>query len=216
MSDAEGLSPRDKELIAIGASVGAGCQPCTAHHLQAAEAIGATRDEIRQAVADALCVRRSATQVMNDWVDKTLGDAPAPESPCCGEKPLLRELISLAAGVAVSCSTNVARHLAAARRTGASARQIQIAVGVARAIRGVAERHAVQSIGAEEAEGGACCASDTPAQPTTKEVAPSGGCGDGCGCGAAPATPSGVTLAALHSTHQPATGPAARDCACGG
>jgi AhpD family alkylhydroperoxidase len=65
MSDAEGLSPRDKELIAIGASVGAGCQPCTAHRLQAAEAVRATRDEIRQTVADALCFRRSASPRWN-------------------------------------------------------------------------------------------------------------------------------------------------------
>jgi AhpD family alkylhydroperoxidase len=196
MSETEGLSARDKELIAIGASVGAGCQPCTVHHLQAAQALGATHDDIRQAVDDALCVRRNATQVMNDWADTNLGAAPATEAACCGEKPLVRELVSLAAGVAVSCSTNVARHLAAARRTGASARQIQIAVGIARAIRGVAERHAVQSIGAEDAEGGACCTSEAPAQPTTPEAAPSGGCGDGCGCGAAPATGSGVTVAA--------------------
>ena len=30
------LSPKDKELIAIGASIGACCQSCTAHHVDAA------------------------------------------------------------------------------------------------------------------------------------------------------------------------------------
>ncbi|HLE29744.1 MAG TPA: carboxymuconolactone decarboxylase family protein [Anaerolineales bacterium] len=57
MTTETSLAPKEAELIAVGASIAAGCQPCTRFHFQAARAAGADDEEIRQAVRDALEVR---------------------------------------------------------------------------------------------------------------------------------------------------------------
>jgi AhpD family alkylhydroperoxidase len=46
MSDQE-FSRREKEIISVGASVAAGCQPCTRHHVAEARAAGVSDREIR-------------------------------------------------------------------------------------------------------------------------------------------------------------------------
>ncbi len=100
---------------------------------------GATEAEIRQAVDDALCVRNSATKIMTGLAEKHLGNEPPAEDSCgCDTKPLIGELVSIGAALAVNCATNLETHLQAARTAGATERQIQTALGVARAIKKVA------------------------------------------------------------------------------
>ncbi|MCA1743206.1 MAG: arsenite efflux transporter metallochaperone ArsD [Desulfonatronovibrio sp.] len=53
-----------KELIAIGASIGAHCQPCLEHHIQTAIELGVTKDEINQAVDIGHMVERGAMSAM--------------------------------------------------------------------------------------------------------------------------------------------------------
>ena len=50
------LSQKEKELIACGASVSAGCQKCANYHFKQAFEEGATKDEIQQAVTAATCI----------------------------------------------------------------------------------------------------------------------------------------------------------------
>lgn len=166
MSTNELLTQTEKELIAVGASIAAGCQPCTVHHFQAARAAGAADQEIRQAVDDALCVRNSATKDMARWADKHLGCAPHAEAPCCSDKPLIRELVSASAAFALNCVTNLDSHLAAARRLGASERQIQTALAVARTVKKVAGQKV------EAAAEASVVRADEASEP----------CGDDCGC----------------------------------
>ena len=61
------------ELIAIGASIAAGCKPCTAYHIRAARTSNATDEEIRQAVTDAMGVRHHAARVIAGLAEKYLG-----------------------------------------------------------------------------------------------------------------------------------------------
>ncbi len=51
------LSHKEKELVAVGASVAAGCIPCTRYHIEEVRATGATTDEITHAIEAALCVK---------------------------------------------------------------------------------------------------------------------------------------------------------------
>lgn len=132
------LTRKEKELVAVGASIAAGCQPCTAHHFEAVRAAGATEAEVRQAVDDALCVRSSATRVMTGLGEKHLGNGQVIEDPCYLEKPLIGELVSIGAALAVNCTTNLEDHLQAARAAGATEHQIQTTLGVARAVKKVA------------------------------------------------------------------------------
>ena len=58
------ITPKEKELVAVGISVAAGCKPCTDHHVAVVRKARATDEEIRQAANDALVVRRSAADIM--------------------------------------------------------------------------------------------------------------------------------------------------------
>ena len=140
----ENLTQKEKELIAVGVSIAAGCQPCTAHHFKAVRAAGAKEEEIRQAVDDALCVRNSATKIMTALAEEQLGNEPVvEEEPCgCDAKPLIGELVSIGAALAVNCKSSLETHLKAARAVGASERQIQTTLGLARSIRKVAGQKA--------------------------------------------------------------------------
>lgn len=53
------LSPREIELVAIGAAIGSNCIPCVEYHIGAARQIGISDDEIRAAIALADKVRRA-------------------------------------------------------------------------------------------------------------------------------------------------------------
>ena len=182
MSTNGSLTQKEKELVAIGASIAAGCQPCTTHLFEAVRQAGATETEIRQAVDAALDVCHSATKIMAGLAEMHLGTGRAVEEPGSSSKPLIGELVSVGAALAVNCVTNLETHLQAARKGGATERQIQTALGVARAIKKVAEQNA-EAITAAVANQEVVVATETVAElagPAKAEVP--GGCGDGCGC----------------------------------
>ena len=182
MSTNGSLTQKEKELVAIGASIAAGCQPCTTHHFKAVRQAGATEREIRQAIDAALGVRHSATEIMTGLAEMHLGTGGAVEEPRNSSRLLIGELVSIGAALAVNCVTNLETHLQAARKGGATERQIQTALGVARAIKKVAEQKA-EAITAAVAKQEVVVATETVAElagPVEAEVP--GGCGDSCGC----------------------------------
>ncbi|MBR9986282.1 MAG: arsenite efflux transporter metallochaperone ArsD [Desulfosarcina sp.] len=71
-----------KELVAIGASVGAHCQPCLEHHIQAAIELGVTEEEIRQAVTVGHTVEKGAMSAMKKFsataVEEIMSARPLP------------------------------------------------------------------------------------------------------------------------------------------
>lgn len=132
------LSPKDKELIAIGASIGACCQSCTAHHVDAAREAHATNEEIRAAIDQALVVRRRATRIMVGVGERLLGNEDAVESHEGRQLPLLGELVSIAAAIGLNCTSSLEMHLRAAKKAGGTSRQIRSALTLARVVRKVA------------------------------------------------------------------------------
>ncbi len=136
------LNQKEKELAAVGASIAAGCQPCTTHHFEAARKAGATETEIRGAVDDALSVRRNSTKVMANLAEELLGSASGADAACCDGEAVIHELVSATAALALNCATGLENHLRAAKRLGASDRVIQSALGVARVVRKVAGQKA--------------------------------------------------------------------------
>ncbi len=176
------LTQKEKELVAIGASIAAGCQPCATHHFKAVRQAGATEVEIRQAVDAALGVRNNATKIMTGLAEKHLGNGRAVEEPCCSSQPLIDELVSIGAALAVNCATNLETHLQAARNVGATDRQIQTALGVARAIKKVAEQKAEAIITAVAKQQIVETAETVAELARPVEAEAPGGCGDGCGC----------------------------------
>ncbi len=186
------FSDKDRELISIGASLAAGCQPCARFHLRAALIAGASGAEIDRAVNDALGVSRHATEQMAELARQYLGDVH-PDTTSQGN-PLLRELVSISAACAVNSIPDFETHLAAAREHGATKGQILSAIKIASAVKGTAERKVEEAtrrtLGGRPIEGESCCqpSGDQFSERAMKRSAPapersgSGDCGPTCGC----------------------------------
>ncbi len=132
------LSDKDRELIGIGASIAAGCQPCTNFHLRAAPIAGASDAEISQAVNAALEVRRHAMEGMAQLADQKTG-APVSNTVSYQESPLIAELVAISAAYAVNSVPDLETHVTAARRLRATNGQILAAIKIARAVKILAE-----------------------------------------------------------------------------
>lgn len=61
-----------KELIAIGASVAAHCQPCLKYHVAKAKEAGAVGEDIRQAIAVGKMVSKGAGENMDVYIVETI------------------------------------------------------------------------------------------------------------------------------------------------
>lgn len=68
------MDDRTRELIAVGASVIANCQPCYEYHAGKAREYGATWQEIQEAVLTAKMVRKGAASKMDQFVALALRD----------------------------------------------------------------------------------------------------------------------------------------------
>lgn len=61
--------PRTKELVAIGASVAARCQPCFRHHLGKARELGVGEEDIQAAVDLGSRISVAGGERMIDFLD---------------------------------------------------------------------------------------------------------------------------------------------------
>ena len=71
------LDKRIEELIAVGASVTANCQPCLQYHVDKALEDGASDLEIAQAIEIATMVRKGAAAKMDKFASNMGRTAPA-------------------------------------------------------------------------------------------------------------------------------------------
>lgn len=71
------LDDRTKELIAVGASISANCQPCLQYHTSEAQKSGAGAQEISDAIEVGKMVRRGAASKMDKFA-ATLIQSAAP------------------------------------------------------------------------------------------------------------------------------------------
>jgi len=179
------LTEKERVLIALGASVAAGCQPCTAHHVKAARAAGACDRSVSLAVETALAGRNGATSAMDEWAQRCQGARPEIDAEFRAQKRLIAVLTSIATAVAVNSVPDLQRHLTAAMERGVRPDQIQAAIEIARRVKRTAEEKieavtsnlAVRVQPATPAPAGTgCCGAD----PAASEVA--AGARTDCGC----------------------------------
>ncbi len=76
------MNDQTKELIAVGASITANCQPCLQYHLAEAREKGATEEDIKMAVAVGKTVRKGAAGKMDQHAASLLDDTEP--KPCSG------------------------------------------------------------------------------------------------------------------------------------
>ena len=76
-----------EQLVAIGAAIGANCEPCFKYHFQAAREAGASRDDIARAVATARKVKQAAAKEILNLAGEYLAADRDSEflkvAPCC-------------------------------------------------------------------------------------------------------------------------------------
>ena len=75
------FTPAVAELVAMGAAVGANCEPCFKYHYSQARKLGISRKDMAQAVELADRVKRAPAQNMRVMADKILGSSLATETP---------------------------------------------------------------------------------------------------------------------------------------
>jgi len=61
------MNEQTKELIAIGTSVGAHCQPCLTYHVNKAKEMGIADDDIREAITIGHMVEKGAMSAMREF-----------------------------------------------------------------------------------------------------------------------------------------------------
>ena len=133
------LDQREKELAAIGASIGANCGPCIEHHLAAARESGLSAMEISDAVATARSVRYDAISLLDARVGAMLGHQVEP-GPGVEAAPTSQaaELVSLGASVGANAHRLLQTHIGAAFAAGLELHQIRSALKMA----GYVQQHA--------------------------------------------------------------------------
>ncbi|MFZ5897793.1 MAG: carboxymuconolactone decarboxylase family protein [Bacillota bacterium] len=79
MNDSGQLTMREKELIAVGASMAGNCASCLMYHFAAAQKAGASLAEIAEAVAIGRAVQAEPINQLRQLAERLLegGDAPA-------------------------------------------------------------------------------------------------------------------------------------------
>ena len=75
------MDEKIKELVAIGASVGAHCKPCLEYHLQKAMEIGVDAEDIRQAVEIGHKVEKGSMAAMKKFSSSALEKYSLPAEP---------------------------------------------------------------------------------------------------------------------------------------
>lgn len=82
------LDTRTKELIAIGASITANCQPCLQHHVSRAIENGVNEQEIAEAIAMGQMIRKGAAGKMDKFAASVCTSVPvacaSDAGGCCG------------------------------------------------------------------------------------------------------------------------------------
>jgi AhpD family alkylhydroperoxidase len=194
----QNLSSEQKEFVAVGASIGAGCHLCVDHHLKAGAKTGLEGEQLLAAVTSAERVTAEVAVSMGDHVSAKLG--PTVTAPALLSR-LEQALASLGAALGANDKQNIERELRAALELGASRPQLEQAIATAHTVQENAARihlreaqRLLDSLAASTAthedethadQGSGCAAHDEPeAAPTDAEVPQGEVEADGCGCGA--------------------------------
>lgn len=136
------ITPKEKELAAVGISVATGCQPCTDVHVKKAREAGASDAEIKQALTDAFAVRRGATELMEAYGFAHLGGSePAFRPELVGTTDRVKELVCIGAAFGVNCVSCLQTHLEAAESVGISHEEIDTIVKLSAFIKTKAASH---------------------------------------------------------------------------
>ena len=126
------LEQWEKELAAIGASIGCNSRPCAEHHIPAGREAGLSEAELVDAVATARAVRDEAIKLLAPRIDELLGGGSAPSEPApVGETTRAHALTSLGASIGANSHPLLQCYIAAALELGLSSAELAAAARMA-------------------------------------------------------------------------------------
>lgn len=136
------ITSKEKELAAVGISIAAGCKPCTDFHVRKVRELGASDAEVKQAMTDALSVRRGATDIMEAYgLARLEGRDRTEQLPQATRTDRVKELVCIGAAYGVNCVSSLKIHLEAAERAGISHEDIGTIVKLSAFIKGKGASH---------------------------------------------------------------------------
>lgn len=100
------MDEKTKELIAVGASVAAHCQPCLRYHVDQALGLGIDRDEIEAAIAVGKTVQKGGLTAMRKYAEELLARLPAAGQDVASTAPRRQTVLKIYEP-AMCCSTGV-------------------------------------------------------------------------------------------------------------
>lgn len=136
------LDQKDKELVAIGASIGALCRPCIEHHIPAGRDAGLTEPQLARAVQVAQATHRIAVDLLFRRSRELLRSGEDPAGMAVEVEPTSRlsELAALGASIGANCHPLLEQHVAGALRQGLAASQVRSAIKMAE----IVQQHAAE------------------------------------------------------------------------
>jgi AhpD family alkylhydroperoxidase len=181
-TEQQNLSPEQSELVAVGASVGAGCQPCVSHHLNAGAETGLDAEQLLAAVNSAERVNAEAAVAMSDHARRELGASGSSAALLSRRE---ETLASLGAALGANDATNIQQQLRAAADLDVSRAQLEQAIETAhnvqesaarihlreaeRLLETLAARAAPSEDAVTSSAGCGCDAGDEPEEPPAAE-----------------------------------------------
>lgn len=133
------LEQRDKELAAIGASIGSNCEPCITHHLAAGREAGLSQAELDTAVASAHALQREAVGLLEARIVELLGHGGGAAKPApIAETSKAQELVALGVSVGANSHPLLHAHVESALDVGLKVDEVKSALKLA----GYVQQHA--------------------------------------------------------------------------
>jgi AhpD family alkylhydroperoxidase len=131
------LTGEQKELVAIGASVGAGCHPCVDHHLKAGTRAGLSTERLLAGVINAELAAAESAERLTEHVRVELGsEVKEPRMVAA----LDEALACLGGALGSNDLTNVKHQLLVCRQLGMSQPQLREAIELGRGVQENATR----------------------------------------------------------------------------
>jgi AhpD family alkylhydroperoxidase len=174
------LSDKEREYVAIGAAIGAGCRPCTQYHVSAALKVGLSKDEVRTAAEEAEVLRVEAAASVADYARGLLGDGEKRAHDLADTCERSQALVRIGAATGGNAGPFLAEILPRARGLGIADDAVREAVEVAGMVKMMAgnffEKDAQRTLrlGKETATvaEAACCAGAAPADAEAAQGEP--------------------------------------------
>lgn len=134
------LTPKERALVALSACVACGCRSEFPGQFEEARAAGACERGLGRALEIGLSVRSTASTLMKQWIDRFLAEANAPAPPPVSYSGQIFAFMAVGAAFAANCGESLALNAATARQLGATRKQLEAVIEVARDVRSASER----------------------------------------------------------------------------